>query len=80
MSPYGTTEASEAYVAFAAEMDPSLIAVQADLDIAGALPTVNGSYAVRNALKDAATAVAGGVSAEDAMAECVATSNAALQE
>ena len=80
LSPYGTTEASEAYVAFAAEMDPSLIAVQADLDIAGALPTVNGSYAVRNALKDAATAVAGGVSAEDAMAECVATSNAALQE
>ena len=80
LSPYGTTEASEAYAAFAAEMDPSLIAVQADLDIAGALPTVTGSYAVRNALKDAATAVAGGVSAEDAMAECVATSNAALQE
>ena len=54
--------------------------MQADLDIAGALPTVTGSYAVRNALKDAAIAVSGGMSAEDAMAECVATSNAALQE
>ena len=46
----------------------------------GALPTVTGSYAVRNALKDAAIAVAGGMSAEDAMAVCVADSNAALQE
>ena len=80
LSPYGTTQAGEAYSAFAESMDPSLIAVQADLDVAGALPTVTGSYAVRNALKDAAIAVAGGVSAEDAMAECVATSNAALQE
>lgn len=80
LSPYGTTQASEAYSTFAESMDPSLIAVQADLDVAGALPTVTGSYAVRNALKDAAIAVAGGVSAEDAMAECVATSNAALQE
>ena len=80
LSPYGTTQAGEAYAAFAETMDPSLVAVQADLDIAGALPTVTGSYAVRNALKDAAIAVSGGMSAEDAMAECVATSNAALQE
>lgn len=54
LSPYGTTQASEAYSTFAESMDPSLIAVQADLDVAGALPTVTGSYAVRNALKDAA--------------------------
>ncbi|MFR6025541.1 MAG: extracellular solute-binding protein [Christensenellales bacterium] len=79
LSPYGTTQASEAYSTFTESMDPSLIAVQADLDVAGALPTVTGSYAVRNALKDAAIAVSGGVSAEDAMAECVATSNAALR-
>ena len=70
LSPYGTTQAGEAYAAFAETMDPSLVAVQADLDIAGALPTVTGSYAVRNALKDAAIAVSGGMSAEDAMAEC----------
>ena len=80
LSPYGTTQASEAYAAFAAELAPSLVAVQDNLDIAGALPTVTGSYAVRNALKDAAIAVAGGMSAEDAMAVCVADSNAALQE
>lgn len=80
ISPYGTTQASEAYAAFAADLDPSLVAVQDNLDVAGALPTVTGSYAVRTALQDAAIAVAGGVSAEDAMAMAVATSNAALQE
>lgn len=80
LSPYGTTQTSEAYAEFAANLAPSLVAVQANLDIAGALPTVTGSYAVRTALQDAAIAVAGGMSAEDAMAACVATSNAALQE
>ena len=80
ISPYGTTQASEAYAAFAAELDPSLVAVQDNLDVAGALPTVTGSYAVRTALQDAAIAVAGGMTAEDAMAAAVATSNAALQE
>jgi len=80
ISPYGTTQASEAYAAFAADLDPSLVAVQDNLDVAGALPTITGSYAVRTALQDAAIAVAGGVTAEDAMATAVATSNAALQE
>lgn len=80
ISPYGTTQASEAYAAFAADLDPSLVAVQDNLDVAGALPTVTGSYAVRTALQDAAIAVAGGMTAEDAMAVAVATSNAALQE
>lgn len=80
LSPYGTTQAGEAYAEFAATLDPSLVAVQDNLDIAGALPTVTGSYAVRTALQDAAVAVAGGVSAEDAMAMAVETSNAALQE
>ncbi len=80
ISPYGTTQASEAYAAFAADLAPSLVAVQDNLDVAGALPTVTGSYAVRTALQDAAIAVAGGMTAEDAMATAVATSNAALQE
>lgn len=80
ISPYGTTQTSDAYAAFAADLDPSLVAVQDNLDVAGALPTITGSYAVRTALQDAAIAVAGGMTAEDAMATAVATSNAALQE
>ena len=57
-----------------------LVAVQANLDIAGSLPSVTGSNTVRNALKEAATKVSGGaMTAEEAMAECVATCNAALQ-
>lgn len=80
ISPYGTTqEQSEVYQEFAAEMPASLAAVQANLDAAGALPTISGSYAVREALEEAATMVAGGMSVEDALANCVATSNAAMQ-
>ena len=80
ISPYGTTqENSEIYKEFAAELDPSLAAVQANLDVAGALPTISGSYAVREALEEAATMAAGGMSVEDALAACVATSNAAMQ-
>ena len=80
LSPYGTTQSSDAYAEFAAVLPASLFAVQANLANAGALPSVTGSYAVRTALQDAAIAVAGGMSAEDAMATCVATSNAALAE
>ena len=80
LSPYGTTQSSDAYAEFAAVLPASLVAVQANLANAGALPSVTGSYAVRTALQDAAIAVAGGMSAEDAMATCVATSNAALSE
>ena len=49
------------------------------LDVAGALPTISGSYAVREALEEAATMAAGGMSVEDALAACVETSNAAMQ-
>ena len=80
LSPYGTTqEQSETYKAFAAQMPASLAAVQANLEVAGALPTISGSYAVREALSEAATMAAGGMSVEDALAACVATSNAAMQ-
>ena len=48
-------------------------------DVAGALPTISGSYAVREALEEAATMAAGGMSVEDALAACVETSNAAMQ-
>lgn len=80
LSPYGTTQASEAYAAFAATLPDSLKAVQDNLDVAGALPSITGSYAVRTALQDAAISVAGGMDANDAMAVCVSASNAALQE
>lgn len=80
LAPYGTTQESEAYAPYLASLDPSLVAVQANLDIAGALPSVTGATAVRNALQDAAIAVAGGMSAQDAMTICVETSNAALKE
>lgn len=80
LSPYGSTQESEAYAEFGANLAASLVAVQANLDVAGALPSVTGSYTVRTALQDAAISVAGGMSAEDAMAVCVATSDAALKE
>ena len=80
LSPYGTTqEQSQTYQEFAAEMPASLAAVQANLEVAGALPTISGSYAVREALEEAATMAAGGMSVEDALAACVETSNAAMQ-
>ncbi len=80
LSPYGTTQESEAYAEFAANMPASLAAVQANLSVAGALPSVTGATAVRNALKEAATMCAGGMDPADALAACVATSNEALSE
>ena len=80
LSPYGTTQALPGYAEFSADLAKGLVAVQANLDIAGSLPSVTGSNTVRNALKEAATKVSGGaMTAEEAMAECVATCNAALQ-
>jgi ABC-type glycerol-3-phosphate transport system substrate-binding protein len=78
LSPYGTTQAVEGYAAYA-EADPALKCVAANLDIAGALPAISGSNAVRNALTDTAKEVAGGnLTAEDAMAALVETCNEAL--
>ena len=80
LSPYGTTqEQSQTYQEFAAEMPASLAAVQANLEVAGALPTISGSYAVREALEEAATMAAGGMDPAEALAACVETSNAAMQ-
>ena len=80
ISPYGTTQASEAYAPYINELPAALAAVQANLDVAGALPSVTGATAVRNALQEAVTMVAGGMDAADALAACVATSNEALAE
>ena len=80
LSPYGTTQENETYADFTADMHPSLVAVQANIGAVGLLPSVTGSQGVRDAVDDAATAVAGGMSAEDAMATLVADANAGLQE
>jgi len=80
ISPYGTTQACEAYAPYVKELPASLAAVQANLDVAGALPSVTGATAVRNALQEAVTMVSGGMDAKDALAACVATSNEALGE
>ena len=79
LSPYGTTQESDAYKAFAAELSVSLQALSESLDIAGALPSVTGSAKVRDALKEAATLVAGGEDPATVMANTVSTCNAALQ-
>ena len=80
LSPYGTTQESDAYAEFAADLHQSLVCVQENLSVAGALPTITGSQQVRDAIDAAATNVAGGMSGADAMAICVEDSNAALQE
>ena len=79
ISPYGTTQECEAYKEFAAELPASLVAVEDSLYAAGTLPSINGSYAVRTALQEMATMVAGGMDPAEALAQCVATSNAAMQ-
>ncbi len=78
ISPYGTTQECEAYKEFAAELPASLVAVEDSLYAAGTLPSINGSYAVRTALQEMATMVAGGMDPAEALAQCVATSNAAM--
>ena len=80
LSPYGTTQESDAYAEFAADLHQSLVCVQENLSVAGALPTITGSQQVRDAIDAAATNVAGGMSGADAMAICVEDSNTALQE
>ena len=79
LSPYGTTQASEAYKAYSANLSTSLQALQVNLDVAGALPNVTGAAQVRDALKLAAQRVGGGNDPEAELKELVTTSNNALQ-
>ena len=78
MSPYAGTQEVTAYKDFIATQ-PALEAVAANLSVAGSLPSVTGASTVRNALKQAAIMAGGGTDPAEAMAECVATSNDALQ-
>ena len=79
LSPYGTTQASDAYKAYTDNLSVSLQALQANLDIAGALPNVTGSAVVRDKLKEAAQKVGGGVDPAEQLKALVDACNAALQ-
>ena len=79
LSPYGTTQASEAYQAYTNNLTVSLKALQANLDVAGALPNVTGSARIRDALKETAQKVGGGMDPAEQLKELVETCNQALQ-
>ena len=79
LSPYGTTQACDAYKAYSANLTVSLQALQANLDVAGALPNVTGSARVRDALKETLQKVGGGMDPAEQLKELVDTCNKALQ-
>ena len=83
LAPYSWTKDTEAYKAFIAQDTlavQSLKAVEANLDIAGSLPAVDGANIVRTALQDAVKKAAlGELTVEQAWDEAVKISNAALK-
>ena len=79
LSPYGTTQACDAYQEYSANLTVSLQALQANLDVAGALPNVTGSARIRDALKETAQKVGGGMDPAEQLKELVETCNRALQ-
>ncbi|MCR4706646.1 MAG: extracellular solute-binding protein [Clostridiales bacterium] len=79
LSPYGTTQACDAYKEYSANLTVSLQALQANLDVAGALPNVTGSARIRDALKETAQKVGGGMDPAEQLKTLVETCNKALQ-
>ncbi len=79
LSPYGATKECDAYKAYTADLNISLQALQANLDVAGALPNITGSAQVRDALKETAQKVGGGVDPAEQLKILVDTCNTALQ-
>ncbi len=79
LSSYGTTQACDAYKAYTENLSVSLQALRANLDVAGALPNVTGSAQVRDALKETAQKVGGGLDAAEQLKILVETCNKALQ-
>ena len=78
LSPYAWTAENADYAAFV-EANPALAAVNANLDLAGYLPSVYGASTVRTQLEQAATmACSGQMSAADAVAEAAAVCDAEL--
>ena len=83
LAPYSWTKDTEAYKAFIAQDTlavQSLKAVEANLDVAGTLPAVDGANIVRTALQDAVKKAAlGEMTVDQAWDEAVKVSNAALK-
>lgn len=83
LAPYSWAKEEKSYQEFLLEDNPSvraLKAVEAKLDVAGALPAVPGAADVRNNLQKAIEKAAGGeMTADEAWTECVTLCNAALQ-
>jgi len=83
LTPYSWTKDTDAYKAFIAQDTlavQSLKAVEANLDVAGSLPAVDGANIVRTALQDAVKKAAlGELTVDQAWDEAVKVSNAALK-
>ena len=83
LAPYSWTKDTDAYKAFIAQDTlavQSLKAVEANLDVAGSLPAVDGANIVRTALQDAVKKAAlGELTVDQAWDEAVKVSNAALK-
>ena len=83
LAPYKWTKDTEAYKAYVGEdtlANQALAAVEANLDIAGSLPAVEGANVVRNAIQDAVRKAAlGDMTVDAAWTEAVTVSNAALK-
>ena len=79
LAPYGTTQACDAYKEYSSNLSVSLQALQANLDVAGGLPNITGSAQIRDALKETAQKVGGGVDAATQLKTLVETCNNALQ-
>lgn len=83
LTPYSWTKDNEEYKAFINQdtlAAQALKAVEANLDIAGSLPAVDGANVVRDALKAAIEKAAlGDMTVDEAWTEAVTVSNAALK-
>lgn len=83
LAPYSWTKDTEAYKTFISQDTlavQSLKAVEANLNVAGSLPAVDGANIVRTALQDAVKKAAlGGLTVDQAWDEAVKVSNAALK-
>ena len=83
LAPYSWTKENEAYKAFIAQDTleaQALQAVEANLDVAGSLPAVDGANVVRDAIKTAVEKAAlSDMTVDEAWTEAVTISNAALK-
>ncbi|HHT14286.1 MAG TPA: extracellular solute-binding protein [Clostridiales bacterium] len=84
LAPYSWTKETDAYKAYIANTEDlgiqALMAVDANLGIAGSLPAVTGAAAIRDYLRAAIEkAASGDMTVDEAWTECVTLSNAALE-